>query len=205
MPDLCRDALQNPTEVPETYLDGCLGLLEGVAKGSDAGRLDLCESGMLDNIIQLAREGDAQMRVRGCHALAEVLETLSGAAKAAKEKILAVVEASPALAAKVLALTSHPLLEQQRSAIFRLLSLFVREAAAWSFTRSSLLSFIVSSADTQKDSVMWRYSLAREALALGAAHLRSFLTQDEVDRLQAYASGEGGKKEAKADVRDVAE
>ncbi len=198
-----REALQDPARVNEIFLDGCLCVLEGVGSGSDGGRLHLCESGLLEAVLEHVRSGDVYVRVRSTHCVAEVLAGLGRAGPPAREAVRAkIADKGEGLVAKLLHLAVQPLLAEQRTAVFRLLHLLIREMPAWAFgSNPSLLPYITNrSSDTQKDAIEWRFAMVQQALA----NKDQFATEAQAALLSKYAREGAFFMEHRADVQSEA-
>ena len=201
---LCDEALNHATDIPEAYLDGALSVLEGVGH-TNAGILHLCENGLLNLVLSLTRAPDVYVRIRSCHSLADLLEHLP-AENSAVTAYIEESESAKGLIAKLLIMCQQPLLLEQRTAVFRLLSLFIRRMPVWAFKTSSLFNYITTSPDNQEDAAKWRYSMAQEALSLGQERLATFLTENEVSRLVKFSQNkQNARKDAHASTKDVAE
>jgi hypothetical protein len=195
-----RTALNDPARVNEVFLDGCLCVLEGVGSGSDGGRLHLCESGLLEAVLDHVRSGDVYVRIRSTHCVAEVVAGLSRAGPKAREAVHAKIrDKGQGLVAKLLHLASQPLLTEQRTAVFRLLHLLIREMSAWAFASNpSLLPFITNrSGDTQKDAAEWRFAMVQQALA----NKDQFATEAQAGLLTKYVREGPFYTESRADVK----
>lgn len=224
--DIAVDALARPSEIPESRLDGSLSLLEGIARGSDAGRTRLLE--LLDPIVALVRGGDTYARVRGCHCLGDILECctvrlfvratrffvilahrrLSPQDTPASARVLSGIASAPSavgLGAKLLSLAQQPLLSEQRVAVFRVLALLIEKLPKWLHsTTPSVLPYVINRhLDTEKDAVHWRYAMAQAFVAHGHPAALELLGAEQFDWLLRFlrAGVHGGDTaNAKVDV-----
>ncbi len=202
-PELVRESLNEPSRVNEIFLDGCLCVLEGVARGSDGGRLHLCESGLLESVLDHVRSGDVYVRIRSTHCVAEILTSLSSAGENAAETVRRTTQEKGAgLVAKLLHLASQPLLTDQRTAVFRLLHLLIREVTEWAFTSNpTLFNFITDRRmDTQKDAIEWRFAMVQQAFA----KKELFATEAQIGELTRYLRDGAYYAPARTDVKSEA-
>jgi hypothetical protein len=201
---LALAALDDPARIGEIYLDGCLCVVEGVAKSCDAGRRWLCENKLLASVVDHVRSGDNYVRVRCSHCVADVLATLEFSnSSETKEEVAKTIEETGqnVLVARLLHLASQPLLTEQRLAVFKLLTMLIKFMPNYAFKSCpTLFQFVTNRAgDSEKDAIEWRFVMVQEAFA----HKDTF-SAGQVTILRNYLQQGAFYKESRAEVKSEA-
>ncbi len=201
---MIASALDDPSRIPELMLDASLCVAEGICKSCDAGRLLLCTSRLLASVVDHVRSGDVYVRIRSSHCVADVLATLDGpVGPEARTLVIKTIEeaGSNVLVAKLLHLASQPLLTEQRTAVFRLLSMLIKHLPDYSFhSCPTLFAFITNrSSDPQKDALEWKYIMVQSAFAS-----KELFTDSQISILKTYLHQGALYKEHRAEVKSDA-
>lgn len=212
--------------ISEALLDGALVVLEGVVIGSEEGCTQMSAL-VMRKVLALASNPmeETRVKVRCLSFVADVLEALNSQpvkrhttapvpsvklSADSKRKILSLVEETTGLVARLLSMAQQPLLEDQREAVYRVLTSLIRESPQWTFqTAPSLAAFITGKMgaqglDISRDTLHWRFRMAQEAFNHGRDALIQMVGDERTIEVITYLRGGmyGSNNEAKADVAD---